>query len=200
MKLKKDLRARLHTCLLTVATCAVPMLAHSDVGVLAAGQAAQVAFSPREGGEALVVRLIETARSSIRLAAYSFTSPVVTRALIAARKRGVDVAVLVDYKNNLVQDQSGKAVAVLNALSLSGVATATVGKYPIHHDKYIVVDATHVETGSFNFSSAAEFGNSENVLVLWNSPQVAKAYLAHWQSRSQQSERYQPSFAGSHRP
>ncbi|WP_308340354.1 phospholipase D family protein [Variovorax sp. ZS18.2.2] len=140
------------------------------------------------------MRLIDSARSSIRLAAYAFTSPAVTRALIAAKKRGVDVAVLVDHKSNLVQDASGKATAALNALSLAGVATATVARYPIHHDKYIVVDAAHVETGSFNFSNAAEFGNSENVLVLWNSPQVARAYLAHWASRSAASMPYRPGF------
>lgn len=182
----------IRAALFSVALMSCFAAAHGDV--LQAGQGAEVAFSPRQGGEGLVVRLISTAKTSIRLAAYSFTSPAVTRALIAAKKRGVDVAVLVDHKNNLIQDQSGKAVAALNALSLAGVSTATVAKYPIHHDKYIVVDGVHVETGSFNFSNAAEYGNSENVLVLWNSPQVAAAYLAHWQARAAESVTYRPGF------
>jgi len=180
--------------LFTLAALCAAASPHAQNAPLAVGSTAEVAFSPRGGAQALVVRLIDSARTSIRLAAYAFTSPAVTRALIAAKKRGVDVAVLVDHKSNLVQDASGKATAALNALSLAGVATATVSRYPIHHDKYIVVDQAHVETGSFNFSNAAEFGNSENVLVLWNSPQVARAYLAHWASRSAASVPYRPGF------
>lgn len=165
-----------------------------NTSVLELGERAEVAFSPKEGGEALIVKVLNSARTSIRLAAYSFTSSTVTRSLIAAKKRGVDVAVLVDHKNNLVQDKSGKSVAAMNALVLADVPVATVSRFPIHHDKYIVVDGMHVETGSYNFSNAAENGNSENVLVLWNSPQVAQAYLQHWKARAEVAVRYTPSF------
>ena len=61
----------------------------------------EVGFSPDGSGEALVLRAINSARQSVRLAAYAFTARPVVRALIDARKRGVDVAVVVDYKNNL---------------------------------------------------------------------------------------------------
>lgn len=40
--------------------------------------------------------------SYIRLAGYSLTIAPVVRALVDAKKRGVDVAVAVDYKNNLL--------------------------------------------------------------------------------------------------
>lgn len=67
-----------------------------------AGEAdVQVAFSPDGGGEALALRTIQSVRQSIRLLAYSFTAAPVVRALIAAKRRGVDVAVTVDYRNNL---------------------------------------------------------------------------------------------------
>lgn len=39
------------------------------------------------------------------LSAYVFTNPDVTRALIAAKQRGVDVAVVADHRSNL-QEQS----------------------------------------------------------------------------------------------
>lgn len=39
-------------------------------------QRIEVAFSPEAGAEALVVKVITAARTSIRLAGYSFTSPV----------------------------------------------------------------------------------------------------------------------------
>ena len=60
----------------------------------------EVAFSPEAGSEALVVKVIASARQSIRVAAYSFTSPAVVKALMDAKKRGVDVRVLIDDRGN----------------------------------------------------------------------------------------------------
>jgi phosphatidylserine/phosphatidylglycerophosphate/cardiolipin synthase-like enzyme len=79
--------------------------------------AIQLAFSPHGGGEALVLSTIDSAIRSIRLMAYSFTSPLVVRALLAAKASGVDVAVTVDYRNNMEEDHSGHARAALNALA-----------------------------------------------------------------------------------
>ena len=154
----------------------------------------ETAFSPDGGSEALVVKVIQSARQTIRLAAYSFTSPAIVRALIDAKRRGVEVAVVVDYKNNITEDRSGKAKAALNLLVNAGIATRTIARYPIHHDKYLVADGLHVETGSFNYSEAAARRNSENVLVVWNNPEIAAAYLKHWQSRFDQGNDYQSAY------
>ncbi len=48
----------------------------------------EVGFSPEGSAQKLVLRTIEVANSSIRLSAYVFTNPDVTRALIAAKQRG----------------------------------------------------------------------------------------------------------------
>lgn len=153
------------------------------------------AFSPENAqAEALVLKVINSAHQSIRLAAYSLTSPNVVRALIAAKRRGVDVAVVADYKNNITEDRSGKAHAALNLLVEAGVPTRLVSRYPIHHDKYIVVDGSSVETGSYNYTEAAARHNSENALVVWNEPGVARAYLGHWQSRYDQGFDYKANY------
>ncbi|WP_260427961.1 phospholipase D family nuclease [Burkholderia stagnalis] len=145
----------------------------------------QVAYSPDGSAEELVVSAISGARQSIRLAAYSFTSPSVVRALMDAKHRGVDVAVVVDDKAN-----HGKAsVAALNLLTQSGIPSRTVSIYPIHHDKYIVIDGSQIETGSFNYSSAAR-RNSENAVLISQCPAVARSYLEHWQSRWSQGSDY----------
>lgn len=141
----------------------------------------EVAFSPNEGTEALVVKVIDSARSEIRMLTYSFTSAPVTAALLRAKKRGVDVAMVVDYKNNVIEDRSGKARAALGAVTNAGIRVRTINVYPIHHDKSICVDAKTVETGSFNYSDAAAHKNSENVLVMWGNPKLAAAYLKHWE-------------------
>lgn len=145
----------------------------------------QVAYSPDGSAEELIVSAISGARQSIRLAAYSFTSPSVVRALMAAKQRGVDVAIVVDEKAN-----HGKAsIAALNLLTQAGIPSRTVSIYPIHHDKYIVIDGAQIETGSFNYSSAAR-RNSENAVLISQCPAVARSYLQHWQSRWSQGSDY----------
>lgn len=47
------------------------------------------------------------------------------------------------------------------------------------HDKFIVVDGSKVELGSFNYTATAERRDAENVLVL-NDPQTAGRYEEEW--------------------
>ncbi|QCP55154.1 phospholipase D family protein [Trinickia violacea] len=169
-------------------------LVDSHQAAASAAPQVEVGFSPEGSAEQLVLRAIASAHKSVRVAAYSFTSAEVVRALVAAKRNGIDVAVLVDEKNNLVEDRSGKARAALNLLVNAGIPTRTIGVYPIHHDKYVVVDGETVETGSFNYSRAAASYNSENALVIWHDPALAAQYLAHWQSRWEQGVPYRSTY------
>jgi phosphatidylserine/phosphatidylglycerophosphate/cardiolipin synthase-like enzyme len=155
-----------------------------------ATQLIEVAFSPNEGSEDLVVKVIQSARSSIGVAAYSFTSPVIAKALLNAKKRGVDVRVVVDEDGN----KSKASIAALNLLVAAGIPTRTISRYAIHHDKYLVVDKATVQTGSFNYSKAAAKSNSENVVVIWNNPDLALSYLKHWQDRFDQGRNYKSAY------
>ena len=149
----------------------------------------QVAFSPDGGGEALVLATIQSARQSIRLLAYSFTAAPVVRALIAAKRRGVDVAVTVDYRNNIEEDRSGKARAALGALVNARIPVTVVGAYPILHSKFIEIDDSTVQTGSYNYSRQAT-SNAENVMVLRGHPDIARAYLSNWNDVTARGQRY----------
>ena len=71
----------------------------------------------------------------------------------------------------------------MNLVVGADIPTRVISTYAIHHDKYIVVDGQHTQTGSFNYSQAAAGSNSENVLVVWSNTTVAATYLAHWDSR-----------------
>ena len=146
----------------------------------------EAGYSPEGSAERLVLKVIHASRKSIRLAAYSFTSPKVVRALIDAGRRGVDVRVVVDEKGNT----SKSGVAALNLLVNAGIPVRTNGEYAIHHDKYILSDGLHVQTGSFNYSQAAAGSNSENVLVVWHNAALAASYLRHWQSRFDEGKSY----------
>ena len=170
--------SRIILCLAIVAPtgCAVQQPA------VTAAPPIEIAFSPEAGAEVLVLKVISSARQTIRLAGYSFTSPAVVRGLIDAKRRGVNVKVLLDDKGNRGQ----ASIAGMNLIVGAGIPLRVVSVYAIHHDKYIVVDGKHAETGSFNFSQAAAKSNSENVVVIWDSPTVAGRYLSHWESRWRQ--------------
>jgi phosphatidylserine/phosphatidylglycerophosphate/cardiolipin synthase-like enzyme len=151
----------------------------------------EVGFSPDGGAERLVLKVIDSASSDIKVLAYSFTSAPVTRSLLAARKRGVQVSVIVDHKSNLSDDRSGKARAALAALANAGCDVRTIATYAIHHDKVVIVDRRTVQMGSFNYSASAASRNSENVLVNWDNPKLAEAYLGHFARNYRQSVPYQ---------
>jgi phosphatidylserine/phosphatidylglycerophosphate/cardiolipin synthase-like enzyme len=150
----------------------------------------EIAFSPDEGSENLVKKVINSATNEILVLSYSFTSQPITRALLDAKRRGVNVVLVADYKNNIEEDRSGKGHAALTELKQAGCVVKTISVYPIHHDKVIIADRKTVEIGSFNFSDAAAHKNSENVEVNWNNPQLAEVYIKHFQRNYRQADNY----------
>ena len=144
----------------------------------------EVAFSPRAGATELVIKVISSAKKTIRVAAYSFTSKPIAEALVMAHKRGVDVQVIVD------KSQKSERYTSATFLANMGVPTRVDSQHKIMHNKFVIVDGAHVETGSFNFTSSAEKGNAENVLVIWKNPQLAAIYTANWREHWDHSEPY----------
>ncbi len=69
---------------------------------------------------------------------------------------------------------------MIDYLGRNGVAARMDGRYAIMHDKFIIVDDRTLETGSFNFTRAAEFENAENVIVVRDSPATVNGYLSQW--------------------
>jgi len=146
----------------------------------------EVGFSPEGSARALVLQTIGSAKHSIHMLAYAFQAPDIAQALVDASRRGVRVQVVVDKQRNL----GAASRAAMDLVTGQGVELRTNDRYHLHHDKTFIVDEHTVETGSFNFAVSAETVNSENVLVLRNAPEVARQYLAHWQSRWDQGEAY----------
>lgn len=138
-----------------------------------------VGFSPEGSALTVVLKTLDEAHDSIRLMGYSFTSPEVVKSLVAAKKRGVDVRVVVDDKGN----RSKASQAAMNVVVNAGIPLRTNGQYKIMHDKVIITDGQNVETGSFNYTRSAAESNSENALLIRGVPALAQSYQAHWQSR-----------------
>ncbi|EHK1107212.1 phospholipase D family protein [Salmonella enterica] len=139
----------------------------------------EAGFSPEGTALQLVLKTIETAQQEIRLMGYSFTSPEVVSALVSAKRRGVDVKVVLDWKTNSGKNNNASKAA-MNLLVGAGISVRTVSAYKILHDKVIVADGRNTQVGSFNYTRAADRSNSENVLVVWDDPATAPEYLNHW--------------------
>ena len=165
----------------------------SSKEVTAAGTL-EVAFSPKQGAEALVLKAIDSARSSIKVMAYSFTSSKVTAALLRAQKRGVAVSLVADEQHNLKNGASPKARAAFSALSLAGAQVRVISAFAIHHDKVLIVDDLHVQLGSYNYSESAATRNSENVLVNWNNPALAAVYADHFAKNWALAQQFNPDY------
>ncbi len=133
----------------------------------------QAGFSPGDA-ESLVVQAIDQAHASIRVAAYSFTSRPIARALMQAHKRGVDVKAVMD------KSQSTERYSSARFLANVGIPVRIDSRYAIMHNKFLVIDGSTVETGSFNYTYAAARRNAENVLIVRGSHQLAAVYERQW--------------------
>ncbi len=139
----------------------------------------QVAFTPWDNAEALIVDGIHQAKQQILVQAFSFTSRNLANALIAAKRRGVEVQVLADRE----QTFDGEASRIPD-LAHAGIPVLLEVRYQSAHNKVMLIDADTpdavVITGSYNWTYAAQYKNAENVLILRHNPAVANAYAANW--------------------
>ena len=134
----------------------------------------EIAFAPvpARSAEHLVIKIIDSGETSIFMAAYQMTSKPIADAMCRAASRGVAVSAVLDQRSNPHASGNSKR----DYLLACGVDVKADSRYPIMHDKFIVVDGKHVETGSFNYSFAAAERNAENAIVMWNNAEMAKRY------------------------
>jgi len=138
-----------------------------------------VAFTPGDDAGALVVAAIGQARRQVLVQAYGFTHRAIARALVEARRRGVDVQVIAD-----LEQARRLATSLLDDLVAGGVRVWLDGEHAAAHNKVMVIDpesdSAGVITGSFNFTQAAQYRNAENLLLIRGHPLLAQSYAANW--------------------
>jgi hypothetical protein len=143
----------------------------------------EVYFSPKGGCTETVVREIGRARKSVLVQAYSFTSPAIAKALVEAKRRGLEVVILLD------KSQRTERYSAADFVAHAGIPTFIDTRHAIAHNKVMVVDGATVLTGSFNFTTAAEEHNAENLLVL-REAELAQKFRENWMVHRKHSERY----------
>lgn len=139
----------------------------------------EVLFTPWDDAEGALMRELGAARHSIHVQAFLLTSRNLTRALIAAHRRGVAVQVLADREMGLRGDNS----RVLD-LHSAGIDVRLETRYASAHNKIMLIDVEGTRpviiTGSYNFTYSAQARNAENMLILRDNPALAHAYLSNW--------------------
>ncbi|MDP1905259.1 MAG: phospholipase D family protein [Pseudomonadota bacterium] len=166
--------------LLLLAALALTLPAHAGEPLqLTARGTVQVAFTPGDSAATLVIEALRKAKRQVLVQSYSFTHKDIAQALVDAQRRGLDVQLIADP----VQHQRG-ATSLVAWLGEQGVPVWLDGEHAAAHDKVMVIDNgmadAAVITGSFNFTHAAQYRNSENLLLLRGNPALAEAYAANW--------------------
>jgi phosphatidylserine/phosphatidylglycerophosphate/cardiolipin synthase-like enzyme len=113
------------------------------------------------GGEAVPLALVRGAERRLLLAGYTLTSERVTRALLNASDRGVEVRVLLE--GSPIGGRTRRAARLLDTLAAAGVEVRLLGgphdRYAYHHPKYAVADERAVVMTE-NWKPAGTGGNS----------------------------------------
>jgi len=181
-----------HVAVFALIACAcLPAAQAFDAGgqALPAQGTLETAFTPGDDIEGLLTDAVDKARRQVLVQAYILTSKPLTKSLIAARKRGVDVRVLVDagQLNKLGHER-------IAAMLASGVTVREETKYKSAHNKVIVIDAAGADatviTGSYNFTWSAQNKNAENILIARKNPPLAAKYVANWTRHFEDAEAY----------
>lgn len=131
-----------------------------DVG----GQKIELWFLPdHKDAVYRIQKLIDNARNTIRIAMFTWTRRDLAQSIIAAKKRGVDVQVVID-------SQSGKGASahIVKLLKNNGIDARLSPAGPLLHHKFMYIDSTTLVNGSANWTRAAFKQNNDCFIVIEN--------------------------------
>ena len=143
------------------------------VSAPAAGSVRIVYSLDQKQNDKEIIALIEAAKTHIYFAIYTFTLPSIADALVAAKKRGVDVKGVMD------SEQSGNSYgAPITAKLLAAGISVVTEKHPtgngIMHIKALVTDSAYA-VGSYNWTNSATNINDE-ILEIGTDATLRQAY------------------------
>lgn len=122
-----------------------------------------------------IVNLINHAKRSVHIMMFAFTSRDIARALVSAKKRGVDVKVIVE------EFQTYNRWSIYDFLKDNGISIIRDKNPGVFHHKVMIVDEVYTLTGSFNYTVSAQRYNDENFLII-ESPVISEVYEKKFES------------------
>lgn len=142
-----------------------------------------VYYAPEDRPIDRVVGLYAHANRYIYVSVYALTAPSVVKALIEAKRRGLDVRVITD-RERLNDPKQRSAVS---SLRLAGVPIRINRHDGLMHLKQVVIDDVINASGSANHTTSGNRYNDERLDVITDARVTAKArdkFLAMWNDRT----------------
>ena len=128
-----------------------------------------VSFSSQESLSAPLIKALDKTEKTALLALYDLRLSELAEAVLRAKGRGVDVRVVYDEGHGKAGEPGTSAgpSPELQSLLDAGIPVKLLkggGSFGIMHQKFMVLDGELLETGSFNWTRAAEERHFENVM------------------------------------
>ncbi len=134
------------------------------------------------GIDAPLAASINTAQRTIDMAAFEFNNPVLTKAILDARGRGVTIRMVTDDEHGMEDDDS-----TIQQLIDAGVQVIDDGRSALMHNKFTIIDSTIVWTGSTNYTVNDVYRNNNNMMSL-RSRRAVEAYQAEFNEMFEQKQ------------
>ena len=176
-------------CATLIAAC--PVMAADRIAL--DGATAEVCFTPGTDCASVVAGAIDAARERVWLMGYGFSERSILNALASARRRGVDVRLILDRSN----DNGSYSGAVY--MAKIGVPVLIDRSVAIAHNKLILIDRDAVVMGSLNWTKAGNTKNAENVHIFRGARDLADRHEAYFKGREAVSEPYKTALPGPQR-
>ena len=166
--------------------CFVALILACPVG---AGWSAtvEVYYGPDDAPLDRLTALYRRATRYLYVAVYGLTSPSAVEAMVAAKKRGVDVRMITDRQRT----EDVKQRIALQTLQLAGIPILVNEHDGLMHLKQVVIDDEVNTTGSMNHTTSGNRYNDERFDVIADHAITVKArekFLAMWNDHTRFKE------------
>lgn len=147
----------------------------------------EVYYGPDDAPLNRLTTLYQHATRYLYVAVYGLTSPRAVEAMVAAKKRGVDVRLITDRQR--IED--AKQRTAIHTLHLAGIPILVNQHDGLMHLKQVVIDDEVNVSGSMNHTTSGNRYNDERLDVITDHAITAKArekFLAMWNDRTRYRE------------
>jgi phosphatidylserine/phosphatidylglycerophosphate/cardiolipin synthase-like enzyme len=147
----------------------------------------EVYYGPEDAPLDRLTALYRGATRYLYVAVYGLTSPSAVEAMVAAKKRGVDVRMITDRQRT----EDVKQRTALNALHLAGIPILVNEHDGLMHLKQVVIDDEVNTTGSMNHTGSGNHYNDERLDIIADRAITVRArekFLAMWNDHARFKE------------
>ncbi|MEY4705658.1 MAG: hypothetical protein RL042_1863 [Nitrospirota bacterium] len=162
--------------------CVALLMLATSVGV-SWSATVEVYYAPEDAPLDRLTALYGHAKRYLYVAVYGLTSPRAVEAMVAAKKRGVDVRLITDRQRT----EDVKQRTALHTLHLAGIPILVNEHDGLMHLKQTVIDDEVNTSGSMNHTTSGNHYNDERLDVMTDHAISVKArekFLSMWNDHS----------------